>query len=245
MTATAAEADVVLPAQSWAEREGTFTSGERRVQRFYPGIPAIGQCRPDWLILAQIGDRINMGKPASASSLLFREIAQAVPQYRGMDYRSLAVTEKQWPDVGGEDLYYGGNAYENRSGLGQQWAVTSEAQDVERYETPDLAVGESEKLQVMGTVKLYAAGTRIGHSQVVSSHIGPPTLALHPFDAEEAQIKDGDLVSLGLDDNNMKLRAKVTGDAAVGLALLSGMKTRPGLFEADIRGLEVAEKELA
>ena len=60
LTETAAQADVVLPAQSWAEREGTFTSGERRVQRYYPAIQPIGEARPDWQILAQIGERVGI-----------------------------------------------------------------------------------------------------------------------------------------------------------------------------------------
>jgi NADH-quinone oxidoreductase subunit G len=62
LTETAVQADVVLPAQSWAEREGTFTSGERRVQRYYPAIQPMGEARPDWLILAQIGERVGLGK---------------------------------------------------------------------------------------------------------------------------------------------------------------------------------------
>jgi predicted molibdopterin-dependent oxidoreductase YjgC len=82
LTETAKLADVVLPAQSWAEREGTFTSGERRVQRYYPAIPAMGEARPDWQILAQLSERVGMGKPPFAASLVFKEIAAAVPQYR-------------------------------------------------------------------------------------------------------------------------------------------------------------------
>jgi NADH-quinone oxidoreductase subunit G len=51
MTETANQADVVLPAQSWAEREGTFTNGERRVQRYYPALHPVGESRADWKIL--------------------------------------------------------------------------------------------------------------------------------------------------------------------------------------------------
>ena len=120
LTETAELADVVLPAQSWAEREGTFTSGERRVQRYYPAIQSLGDTRrigKFW----PINERVGLGKPAFAASLVFNEMAKAVPQYKGMDYRTLAKVEEQWPDVGGDDVYYGGTAYENRSGLGKQW----------------------------------------------------------------------------------------------------------------------------
>ncbi|MFN2189466.1 MAG: NADH-quinone oxidoreductase subunit NuoG, partial [Candidatus Promineifilaceae bacterium] len=61
MTETAKLADVILPAQSWAEREGTYTSGERRVQRFYPAIPPLGETRPDWQIIAQISEKVGLG----------------------------------------------------------------------------------------------------------------------------------------------------------------------------------------
>ncbi len=50
MTELAKEADVVLPALSFAEREGTFTSGDRRVQRFYRALPPHGQAKPDWWV---------------------------------------------------------------------------------------------------------------------------------------------------------------------------------------------------
>ena len=54
LTETAKLADVVLPAQAYTEREGSFTSGERRVQRFYPAVPPRGQARPDFAITAQV-----------------------------------------------------------------------------------------------------------------------------------------------------------------------------------------------
>ena len=58
-TATAERADVVFPAQSFVEREGTYTSGLRRVQRFYPAVPPLGGSRPDWQITAEIGRRLG------------------------------------------------------------------------------------------------------------------------------------------------------------------------------------------
>ncbi len=59
LTATAGLADVVLPAQAYTEREGTFTSGERRVQRFYPAVPVTGEARPDFVITSQIARQMG------------------------------------------------------------------------------------------------------------------------------------------------------------------------------------------
>jgi NADH-quinone oxidoreductase subunit G len=55
LTDTAKLADVVLPAQAYTEREGSFTSGERRVQRFYPAVPEKPECKPDFVIAGEIG----------------------------------------------------------------------------------------------------------------------------------------------------------------------------------------------
>ncbi|MBI3244207.1 MAG: NADH-quinone oxidoreductase subunit NuoG [Chloroflexi bacterium] len=120
LTATAKEADVVLPAQAFTEREGTFTNGERRVQRFYPAVPALGQSCADWQIFTRLGEKMGQGKAKAGAAAIMLEISKAVTQYSGLTYQSLARVEKQFPDVGGADLYYGGTAFENTAGLGVQ-----------------------------------------------------------------------------------------------------------------------------
>ena len=123
LSETAKAADVVLPAASWAEREGTFTNGERRVQRFYPAIPAPGR---DFQLAAEIGQRLGVTLPRHAATL-FLEIAASVPAYAGLSYQKLAEVVEQVPDVGGRDLYYGGTSYTNSQGLGVQWPPASSA----------------------------------------------------------------------------------------------------------------------
>ena len=148
LTPTAAAADVVLPAQSWAERDGTFTSGERRVQRYYPAIQPAGKSRPDWQILGQIGERIGIGKPPIAAGQIFTEMAKTTPQYKGISYRTLARVEPQWPIVSDDDAYYGGNVIANRSGLGQQWPL-ARRRSVEQFDVGDQEhAGDFEALQI-------------------------------------------------------------------------------------------------
>ncbi len=194
MTETAVLADVILPAQSWAEREGSFTSGERRVQRYYPAIQVVGESRADWQILAQIGERLNIGKAPFAASLAFKEVAKAVPQYKGMDYRTLAQVEKQWPDVGGDDLYYGGNAYENRSGLGQQWQSAAEKGDVAHFDVPVIAEAQTDGLEIIHIAALYTPGTLINHTHMLDDRKAEPMLSLHADDAAGLAVDDGDVV---------------------------------------------------
>ncbi len=247
LTETAALADVVLPAQSWVEREGTFTTGERRVQRYYQAIPGIGESRPDWQILSQIGERIGLGKSAFAASLIFREIAQSVSQYKDIDYRSLAKTEKQWPDVGGEDLYYGGNAYNNLSGLGQQWMVKAESdsESVEHFTIPEQAMETFDRLPLIAKTALYTPGTLINHSAVINSRIAHPILSLHKADAEDLRLVERDKVNLMVDGRQVQATIKLASNSVEGVALLSGIKTRSGATIAESNKLEEKEKEIA
>ena len=128
LTDTAKLADVVLPARAFTEREGTFTSGERRVQRFYPAVPARPESRPDYAIAAQIASLLGLELPHRAPSLIFKQIAEQVPDYADLTYRALAEVTAQWPIIGHEpgERYYGGTAYHNSQGLGVQ--LTSAAQ---------------------------------------------------------------------------------------------------------------------
>jgi NADH-quinone oxidoreductase subunit G len=123
LTRTAALADVVLPRQSFVERDGTFTSGERRVQRFYTAQAPLEGTRPDWKVFAEINQKRGGARPKLSAAAVMQEITQQVPRYAGMSYTNLAKVEAQFPDVGGVDLYYGGTAYKNEGGLGIQWPI--------------------------------------------------------------------------------------------------------------------------
>jgi len=234
MTETAVLADVVLPAQSWAEREGSFTSGERRVQRYYPAIQVVGESRADWQILAQIGERLGTGKVPFAASLVFKEVTKAVPQYKGMDYRTLAQVEKQWPDVGGEDLYYGGNAYENRSGLGQQWQSAAEKGDVDSFEVPAISEAKTDGLEIIHMAALYTPGTLVNHSDMLTDRKAEPTLSLHADDAAELEISNRNAVSVMVGGTAVAATAHVNGNTQPGLGLLSGVRKWSGTAVADI-----------
>lgn len=239
LTETAKLADVVLPAQSWAEREGTYTSGERRVQRYYQAIPPLGECRPDWQIVAQIGERLDMGKPAFAASLLFRDLAKVVPQYKGMDYRSLAKVEDQWPDVGGEDVYFGGTSYRNEAGLGQQWPAAAETEDVELFEVVNGDTAVSANLPLARIAKLYTPGALIDHTPMLADRLAAPTLHLHAGDAEKINAQDGDERVVAVNGRKISVRVSVNGRAPAGLALISGVPWFPGMVELNSANLDI------
>jgi len=118
MTETAKNADVVLPAVSFAERDGSYTAGDRRVQRFYRALPPMGEGRADWEITQEIAWRLGLKWDYQTAEEIFAEIASTQPRYAGLSYEAFAKTVEQWPPVGDEDLYFGGTAYDNRGGIG-------------------------------------------------------------------------------------------------------------------------------
>jgi NADH-quinone oxidoreductase subunit G len=86
-TDTTAFADVVFPAASFAEVDGTFTNNDGFVQRVRKSIEPVHQARPDWLITSQLAKElgVDFGFEASASAF-FREIAERIPAYAGLRY---------------------------------------------------------------------------------------------------------------------------------------------------------------
>lgn len=238
LTETAQLADVVLPAQSWAERDGTFTSGERRVQRYYPAIPPVGESREDWRIFGQIGEKMGLGKPAFAASLVFRDISKAVPQYQEMDYRSLARVEEQWPIIGRDDLYYGGTSYDNKSGLGQQWAAAAETGDVDSFAVPDVASAPASGVQLVRAAALYTPGTLINHSEVIAERLAQPALFVNEADAGSLAVNDGDVVSVA--GVAGEVRVHVNGRVPQGTAVVQGVPYIPGTTKLELKVAQVA-----
>lgn len=235
LTKTAKSADVVLPAQSWAERDGTFTNGERRVQRYYPAIPKVGDSRPDWMIVGQIIEKINGDKAPFAASLIFaKEIAKGVRAYKGMDYRTLAEVEVQYPMIGGDDVYYGGTSYKNEAGLGQQWAASSEARGkAKTFDVPSSA-STSDGLNIVFTPASYTPGTLVNRSEFVQPRVAPPTVFINKEDAGSLRVGDGDDVIVRIKGESRKAKASVNGYAQQGVVLLNGFERREDWSSAEI-----------
>jgi len=98
LSETAQLAHVVLPAASFAEKNGTFTNTERRVQRVRKVIEPIGNSRPDWWITCQIALKMEAkGFACSHPSEIMEEIARLTPSYGGITYDRLENGGLQWP----------------------------------------------------------------------------------------------------------------------------------------------------
>jgi len=98
LTETARLAHVVLPATSFAEKDGTFTNTERRVQRVRKAINPVGNSKPDWQIVCEIAKRMKgKGFDFAHPSEIMSEIARLTPSYGGITYQRLDSGGLQWP----------------------------------------------------------------------------------------------------------------------------------------------------
>lgn len=97
LTETAELADVVLPAASYAEKDGTFSNTERRVQRVRKAVDAPGVAKPDWVIIMELMNRLGYNKVYNNIEEIHDEIRQVTPQYAGISYKRIESNGIQWP----------------------------------------------------------------------------------------------------------------------------------------------------
>jgi len=221
MTETARRADIILPGQSFAEREGTFTNGMRRVQRFYTAQGPMGDSLPDWTIFAHIGNQLGGDKPRISAGSVMREITEKVFRYTEMGYTNLAWVEDQFPDVGGDDLYYGGTAYTNTGGLGLQWKTNAEHGQhrltvrpvtVERF--------KGDGLRLIPVQTLYDQGMWFRVSDVMDQRVPAPYAELNEADAAALGISNGERIAVIFGENKVEVQARVNGKSPAGYVLL-------------------------
>jgi NADH-quinone oxidoreductase subunit G len=217
-------ASAALPIQSFAEREGTFVNGERRVQRFYIAQGPMGEALPAWLVLSRLGEKLDQGRAKLSAGAVMLEIAEKVPAFAGMSYPELSRVERQFPDVGGEDLYYGGTAYQNRGGLGIQ--IPSAADNGEKLKAgkvalPDVPKVGKGKVLVVPTRRLYNRERVFEPSALMRPRVMLPYLEINEADAKKMGITNGDVVEVKLEDASaVRVRAHVNGGAPQGTVVL-------------------------
>ncbi|WP_322797672.1 NADH-quinone oxidoreductase subunit NuoG [Thermoflexus sp.] len=235
LTETARMADVVLPAQSWAERDGTFTSAERRVQRFYKAIPAVGEARGDWEIFIAIALRLGQRWRYLSPEAVMDEIARTDPRYAGMDYGALAWTQPQWPPVGtSRDLYFGGTARPNTAGLGRvrpSEAETPEARWPLAWKAPEIPSEES--ILAIPTRRLYQEGTLIARTPHLRGRTVPWAARMHPETARRLGLEAGQMAVVRVNGQTLRLPALVDPSVPSQVILLpASLTARAGVVEA-------------
>ncbi len=215
LTDTAKLADVVFPVQAFVEREGTYTSGERRVQRFYPAVPEKPGSKADFTIAAEIGHLLDLDMEARLASKVMARIAADIPDYDGLSYFKLAEVRAQWPIVGRGDLYYGGTTYENRQGLGVQLAPAAQRGEsiMLVWEQPSAETPAAEGLLAVPVTRLYDRGQTVMPSKLLAQRIPQPYVVLNPVDGRQLDLRAGNTVQVTLSGTATLVNLEV--DAAV------------------------------
>jgi NADH-quinone oxidoreductase subunit G len=246
-TATTEIADIVLPARTFTEREGTFTSGERRVQRFYAAVPPTGESREDYSIVAQVASHMGIDLEGFSVSAAFERLAASVKSFEALTYANVSEVRPQWPIVGRGDMYYGGTTYENTMGLGAHLAPAvgrGETVEMPRVEREGAPRPRENELLAVPVNKLYDRGTTVMQSaDLLRDWIGSPTISLHPESAQNLGVEAGQLVNVSFDGVSAEARVKLDDTISVGVMLVPremGFAIREPV-PAQIRVLEQVE----
>jgi NADH-quinone oxidoreductase subunit G len=222
-TATTEIADVVFPAQAYTEREGTFISGERRVQRFYAAVPVRGEAKPDFSITSQVAKGMGVILEGSSVSIVFDILANSLDAFADLSYENLAEVRGQYPIVGRSDLYYGGTTYENTQGLGIQLTPTAQTGGVVNIakvkKEAALRPRENELLAVPVN-KLYDRGVTINPTQLLDQRIGDAAITLHPSTASELGVEAGSRVKIKLGAVSAEVILKIDDTISTGVVLV-------------------------
>jgi NADH-quinone oxidoreductase subunit G len=222
LTSTAKLADVVLPVRPYTEREGTYTSGERRVQRFYPAIPERRGSLSDFAVTGKIGQLLDLDLESRLASMVMARISSEIAGYAGITYTGLAQTREQWPIVGRNDLHYGGTTYDNSLGLGMQIASAAERGESVPISWPQLSrldIQENALLAVPVNV-LYDRGKTMMPSQLLHQRIPQPFIILNPVSAGDLGISNGAAVQVSLNGTSTLVTATLDDSLPVGVVLV-------------------------
>lgn len=205
MTETAELADVILPASSFAEKDGTFTNTERRVQRVRKAIDSVGNSKPDWEIILDIMNILGHEKRYKDPSEIMEEIASLTPQYAGISYEKLEEKGIQWPCADKEDL---GTKYLHKDSLARGKGLFVPAKYTESKELPDK---EYPFTFTTGRV-LYHYHTRTMTGRVEGlNKISPHSyVEINEVTANKMDIKEGDKVRLRSRRGEITTSARIT-----------------------------------
>ncbi len=245
LTETARLADVVLPAAAFAERDGTFTNTERRVQHFWQGFDPPGVAKPDWEILTDLAHLMGQRFTYADAEGVMEEISQVVPIYAGMQYSRIGVQTPFGIQMRSHFLYEG-TSFVSVGEEGRQWPVQAENPDVRLriawLAPPEMPATDADyPLLLVPQKRLYDDGTLIEHSRILEAWVPPPVVYLNQADALAFGVQDGDEVDVSSPAGNVALTARVDGRVPAGMALvplgLQGAEVwKLGLDKGIVRG---------
>ncbi len=217
LSETAQEADVVLPATSFAEKDGTFTNTERRVQRVRKAIEPTGDAKSDWWITSQIAQRMGAkGFDYENASQIMEEIASLTPSYGGISYSRLEEGGLQWPcpteDHPGTPI------------LHTKQFTRGKGHFVPLEYKPSMELPDDEYPLILTTGRnLYHfhTGTMTRKVKGLNDLLGEGLVDINPKDAADLGIADGEMVKVTSRRGEIAAKAKVTEVSPEGVVFMN------------------------
>jgi len=214
---TARYADVILPSAVFAEKEGCFTNSERRVQRVRPAVEPPGEARADWRILIDLARVSGADWRFESVSEVFDELVRDAPRFAGLSHARLeretprGLSGLQWPcpDAGhpGTEFLHEGGVLRGR-GL---------FQPVEYRPPAELPDADYALLLSTGrTLYHYNSATQTRREVGLAAKQSEAFVEIHPRDARERGIADGDLVEVRTRRGAVRARAVLSRQMRVG-----------------------------
>ena len=206
LSETACLADVVLPAASFAEKTGTYTNTERRVQMAYKAIDPPGAARPDWEIICAVsrlaGYNMNYGTPHD----IMQEINALTPSYAGITHERLAKCHGlQWPCLNAE---HPGTAILHRDRFTKGLGTFLPCDFKPLAEVPN---EEYDFILTTGRIYYqYHTGTMTRRTSILEREAPRALVQINPEDARRLDIEHNDLVELASRRGSITLNAEVT-----------------------------------
>jgi len=212
MTETSKLAHVVLPGASFLEKEGTFTNGERRIQKVNKVVEPVGEAKSDGQIIIDLMNRMGYKQADYKADSMLREISKIVPFFAGVSWENLGDRGKQWPVAAdGTDTQI----------LHQKEFKRGKGQFVfrEYVETPEVLEYAAEFPFILTTNRVlehYNAGTmtrRTGNAEIITEDL----LLIHPKDAASYHIAERDFVDIESARGKISVRAHLTDEVKQGV----------------------------
>lgn len=216
LTETAALADVVLPAASFAEKDGTFTNTERRVQRVRKAIEPVGNSRADWEIISLIATVMGYPMQYQSAGEIMDEVARVTTSYAGISFARLDQGSLQWPCPTPD---HPGTRYLHKDKFTRGLGKFHPVEHIPPDELPD-----AEYPMVLSTGRRlyhYHTGTMTQRTGALEVAYPEEYLELNHMDAEKIGVKDGDKVEVTSRRGSVELAVRISERVTSGLVFTS------------------------
>jgi predicted molibdopterin-dependent oxidoreductase YjgC len=216
LSETAEFADVVLPAASFAEKSGTFTNTERRVQLLHEVIPAPGTARRDWEIISEVSSRLGYPMSYESEAEIMDEIAEVSPIYGGMSHERIKVFGLQWPCP---DKDHPGTPFLHKDAFARGKGLFHGVEFREPAELPD-----EEFPIVLTTGRIlyhFHTGTMTRRVEGLDEVRPDGFVEIHPEDAGTLGITHGEMVEVSSRRGKVTAKAIITPRSRPGAVFMS------------------------